>query len=50
MTLVNYLDLFVVALWVLVGIPLVVMCWHALRRMSRLLTEYEAAMDRHRER
>ncbi|SET50095.1 hypothetical protein [Nonomuraea wenchangensis] len=44
------LDLLVIALWALVGIPLAAVCWRALRRVDRLLKETEAALDRHRER
>ncbi|MER7361898.1 hypothetical protein [Nonomuraea wenchangensis] len=44
------LDLLAIALWVLVGIPLAVACWRALRRVDRLLRENEAALDRIRER
>ena len=49
MTWVTFLDLFVIALWVLVGFPLLAWGFWCLRKYSRALKDLEALLDARRE-
>lgn len=50
MTWVTYLELFVIALWVLVGFPVLAWGFWSLRAHNRTLKAVEAMLDERRER
>lgn len=50
MTWVTYLELFVIALWVLVGSPVLAWGFWSLRTYNRDLKRFEALLDARRER
>jgi positive regulator of sigma E activity len=48
MTIVNALDLFVIAVWVLGGFPVLAWGFWSLRKYNRTLKDLDAALDERR--